>query len=85
MSTFQLLKSDRWNCNVYGGCSKVRVAELHATFRGSGLALVAWWVRGPGVAWWPGGLVALVAWQPDGPPTMSWFPNNVARNSHAPI
>ena len=44
---------------------KVQAIELRATFRGSGLVLVARWVRGPGG---PGGLGGLVT---------RWFPNSV--------
>ena len=81
---FQVLKSNRWNCNVFLGPKKSEGTQITCDFwggRGLGEAGARLGSRGDGDeagarlriagTWWPG--------------FMRWLPQNVARNSPVAI
>ena len=86
---FQVLKSDRWNCNVFWGAKKSEGAQITCDFwrgRGRGEAGTG---PGAGLRWgeaWArlgGGSVSTAGtWWPG---LMRWLPQNVARNSPVAI
>ena len=85
---FQVLKSDRWNCNVFSGPKKSEGTQITCDFwrgarpgRGRGEAGARLGSRGDGDEAGARLRIAGTWW----PGFMRWLPKNVARNSLAVI